>query len=56
MSVSGKDVQKQSIEISKFWEEELKSMPYLTRKLLLFAYLLIYIFDLQRRTARLYTS
>ena len=32
MSVSGAAVQKESIKISQFWEEELKSMPYLTQK------------------------
>ena len=32
MTGSGDAMKKQSIEISKFWEEELKSMPYLTCK------------------------
>ena len=32
MSVKGQTVQQESIQISQFWEEELKSMPYLSRK------------------------
>ena len=32
MSAEGTKLQSQTIKISKFWEEELKSMPYLSRK------------------------
>ena len=32
MSASGESQQKETIKISQFWEEELKAMPYLSRK------------------------
>ena len=32
MAADGVDAQEESIKISKFWEEELKAMPYLSRK------------------------
>ena len=31
MAADGVDAQKESIKISKFWEEELKSMPYVSQ-------------------------
>ena len=33
MSATGEIGQKESIKISQFWEEQLKSMPYISRKL-----------------------
>ena len=32
MTSAGEQMQKQSIQISEFWTEELRKMPYLTRK------------------------
>ena len=55
MATTGKDMQKQSIQISQFWEEELKAMPYLTRKSLARLPILIYLYRIQRKTARLCT-
>ena len=39
MSAHAEDQKEESIAISKFWEEELKAMPYLSRK---FKFILIY--------------
>ena len=32
MTAEGVDMKKESIQISQYWEEQLKAMPYLTRK------------------------
>ena len=32
MTGAGMDQQKESIRITEFWEQELKDMPYLSRK------------------------
>ena len=55
MTVTGKDMKNQSIQISQFWEEELKAMPYLTRKSLALFPILTTLFLFQRKTARLCT-
>ena len=52
MSISGVVVQSHSIQISQFWEEELKSMPYLTCKSIFRLLILICVYIIQRKTAR----
>ena len=52
MSVAGDAQKLESIQISQFWEEELKSMPYLSCKFFSFWLILTYLFHLQRRTGR----
>ena len=56
MSANTADQKEESIAISKFWEEELKAMPYLSRKyneLFMIDSMLFYI---QRKAARPSTS
>ena len=43
MSVAGPTAQAESIQISQFWEEQLKAMPYLSRKYPLTHDLLTYL-------------
>ena len=44
----------ESIKITEFWEEQLKAMPYLSRKYFFFCRL-NFLSRLQRRAARPYT-
>ena len=52
MTAEGEDMKKQSIQISDYWAEQLKSMPYLSRKYPSIIYILILASLQQRRTAR----
>ena len=52
MAAFGKGQEHESIAISKFWEEELKRMPYLTRKCRPDFHPNLFLLLMQRRTAR----
>ena len=52
ISAEGEDMKKQSIKISEYWEEQLASMPYLSRKYPTFFPLFLILCLLQRRTAK----
>ena len=56
MTAAGDDQRSQSIQISEYWEEQLKAMPYLSRKCPSAPIILTSLFPSQRRTARRSTS
>ena len=52
MTGEGEKMKAESIAISKYWEEELRAMPYLSRKCLQSLKCLIIFTLLKRKTAR----
>ena len=52
MTTEGEDMKRQSIKVSEYWEEQLKAMPYLSRKFPNLSKFLLILFILQRSPAR----